>query len=70
MQGFDAEGHPAGNLHFDQLAVEDDRNRSIVKIRDRRGNGIQEITGNIFLKRRGETTSIAINDAWLKTMGE
>lgn len=70
VQGFDAEGRPAGNLHFHQLTVEDDRDRPILKIRDRRGNGIKEITGNIILKREGQATTIAIDDAWLKTMGE
>lgn len=70
LQGLDAAGPPAGNLHLNQLIVEDDSNRPILKIRDRKENGIERITGTIFLKRGGQTTPITINDAWLKTMRE
>ena len=70
LQGLDTAGRAAGNLHFNKLTVEDDRDRSILKIRDRKENGIKAVTGNIILKRNGQSQSIAIDDAWLKTMGE
>ena len=68
VQGLDAPGRPAGNLHFKNLTVEDDRDRPILKIRARNGNGIKAVTGNILLKRDGQSQSIVIDDAWLETM--
>lgn len=70
VQGLDTEGRPLGNLHFRNLTVEDDRERPILKIRDRKGNGIQAITGDILLKRNGKRKPIAIDAAWLETMSE
>ncbi len=68
VQGLDAPGRPAGNLHFKNLTVEDDRDRPILKIRARNGNGIKAVTGNILLKRDGQSQSILIDDTWLETM--
>ncbi|HRY71162.1 MAG TPA: nucleoside hydrolase [Phycisphaerae bacterium] len=70
VQGLDVEGRPVGNLHFDNLTVKDDRDRPILKIRDRKGNGIKAITGRIILERNGQSQSIAIDGPWLKTMCE
>ncbi len=70
LQGIDAEGRPAGNLHFKNLTVKDDRDRPILKIRDGKGNEPKAITGTILLQRKGQSHSIAVDDAWLKTMRE
>jgi hypothetical protein len=70
VQGLDAEGRPVGNLHLKNFTVRDDRDRPILKIRDRKGNGVKEFTGEILLERNGQSTSIVIDDAWLETMCE
>ncbi len=70
MQGLDTPGRPAGNLHLKKLTVKDDRDRPILKIRDRKGNGIKDITGEIILERNGHSKSIVIDHAWLERMCE
>jgi hypothetical protein len=70
VQGLDADNRPAGNLHFKNVTVNDDRDRPILKIRDRKGHGVKAITGEIILERQGHRKTIAIDDAWLKTMRE
>ena len=70
VQGLDAKDRPVGNLHFKNLTVKDDRDRPILKIRDRKGNGMKAITGEIILERNGQSKSIVIDDAWLETMCE
>ncbi|MBP7937105.1 MAG: hypothetical protein KA354_20870 [Phycisphaerae bacterium] len=70
VQGLDAKDLPVGNLHFENLTVKDDRDRPILKIRDRKGNGIKAITGEIILERNGQRKSIVIDDAWLEMMRE
>lgn len=70
VQGLDTGNRPLGNLHFKNLTVEDDRDRPILKIRDRKQGGIKAITGEITLQRNGQTESIAVDAAWLDTMRE
>ncbi|MDM8008428.1 MAG: nucleoside hydrolase [Phycisphaerae bacterium] len=70
VQGLDTPGRPAGNLHLKKLTVKDDRDRPILKIRDRKGNGIKDITGEIILERNGHSKSIVIDHAWLERMCE
>jgi len=70
VQGREADNRPAGNLHFKNVTVKDDRDRSILKIRDRNGQGVKAITGEIILERQERRETIAIDDAWLKTMRE
>ncbi len=70
VQGIDSEGRPVGNLYFKNLTVKDDRDGPILKIRDRKGNEAKAITGEIILERKGQSESIAIDDAWLETMRE
>lgn len=70
LQGLEADGRPAGNLHFKNVTVKDDRDRPILKIRDRKGNGVQSVTGDIILERNGQRTPIIVDDAWLETMRE
>jgi hypothetical protein len=70
LQGFDAEGRPVGNLHLKNLTVRDDRDRPILKIRDRKGNGIKAITGEIILERHGQSKTIFVDDNWLQMMCE
>ena len=48
VQGIDAEGRPLGNLHFKNLTVKDDRNRPILRIRDRKSNGIKACHQSVF----------------------
>lgn len=60
--------HPAGNLHFRNVTVRDDRERPILRIRDRHGNGLKAITGDIIHECNGQRTPITIDDAWLDTM--
>ena len=50
--------------------MKDDRDRPILKIRDRKGHGLKAITGEIILERQGRRETIAIDDAWLETMRE
>jgi len=40
--------------------VKDNRDRSILKIRDRKGHGVKAITGNIILERQGRRETISI----------
>ncbi|MGE5607926.1 MAG: nucleoside hydrolase [Bacillota bacterium] len=70
VQGSEADSRPAGNLHFKNVTVKDDRDRSILKIRDRKGHGVKAISGEIILERQGRRETITIDDAWLKTMRE
>jgi inosine-uridine nucleoside N-ribohydrolase len=70
VQGLDAKDRPVGSLHFENVTVEDDRDRPILKIRDRKGNGIKDITGEIILERNGHSKSIVIDHAWLERMCE
>ncbi|HRZ47444.1 MAG TPA: nucleoside hydrolase [Candidatus Paceibacterota bacterium] len=70
VQGLEVDSRPAGNLHFKNVTVKDDRDRSILKIRDRKGYGVKANTGEIILERQGRKTTIAIDDAWLETMRE
>ena len=53
---------------YQDLIVEDNVDRSILKIRDRRGNGVQAVTGNIRLERNGRSEMIEIDEEWLKEM--
>lgn len=68
VQGLGAEDRPAGNLHFTNLTVKDDRDRPILRIRDPHGNGIKAFTGTIVLERNGQSESIVVDDAWLEAM--
>jgi len=70
VQGLDADDRPVGGLHFKNLTVEDDRDRPILRIRDRKGNGVKAITGEIILERNGQRTHIVVDDPWLETMRE
>ena len=70
LQGIGVEGRPVGNLHFKNLTVKDDRDRPILKVRDREGNEAKAMTGNIILERNGQSKSIVIDDAWLEAMRE
>jgi len=70
VQGFEADSRSAGNLHFKNVTVKDDRDRPILKIRDRKGHGLKAITGEIILERQGRRETIAIDDAWLDKMRE
>ncbi len=70
VQGLEADSRPAGNLHFKNVTVKDDRDRRILKIRDRKGCGVKAITGEIILERQNRRETIAIDDAWLETMRE
>ncbi|HOY58395.1 MAG TPA: nucleoside hydrolase [Verrucomicrobiota bacterium] len=68
LEGLEADSRPAGNLHFRNVTVKDDRDRPILRIRDRHGNGVKAVTGDIILERNGQKTPITIDDAWLDTM--
>jgi hypothetical protein len=51
------------------LTARNDRDRPILRIRDRKGNGVKAVTGEIILERKGQRSSIKVDDAWLATMG-
>jgi hypothetical protein len=68
LQGLDEDSRPAGNLHFKNVTVKDDHDRPILRIRDRKGNGVKAVTGSINLERDGQTESILVDDAWLEEM--
>ena len=70
LQGLETDSRPAGNLHFKNVTVKDDRDRPILKIRDRNGYGVKAITGEITLERQGRRETIVIDEAWLETMRE
>ncbi len=70
VQGLEADSRPVGNLHFKNVTVRDDRERPILKIRDRKGQGLRAITGEIILERQGGRETIAIDEAWLEAMRE
>ncbi|WP_406701138.1 nucleoside hydrolase [Singulisphaera sp. Ch08] len=65
LQGLETDSVPAGNLHFKNVTVKDDRDRPILKIRDRKGNGVKSLTGAIILERNGQRLSITVDDAWI-----
>jgi hypothetical protein len=66
VQGVDSDSRPAGNIHFKNVRVEDEIDRPFFKIRDREGNGLKDITGEIILQRKGQRETITIDDAWLE----
>jgi hypothetical protein len=66
VQGVDSDGRPAGNIHFRDVTIKDDINRPFLRISDRKGNGLKDITGRIVLERKGQRETIAIDDAWLQ----
>jgi hypothetical protein len=68
LQGLDSDSRPAGNIHFRNVTVRDDLDRPFFKIRDRKGNGLKDIDGDITLERRGQSETIAIDNAWLEKM--
>ncbi len=70
LQGLEEDNRPAGNLHFANVTVKDDRDRPILKIRDRKGHGAKAVTGEITLERQGRRETIAIDASWLETMRE
>jgi hypothetical protein len=66
VQGVDSDNRPAGNIHFKHLMIQDDVERPFLKIREGKGNGVRDITGDIILKRNGRTENITIDAAWLR----
>lgn len=70
VQGLEVDTRPAGNLHFKNVTVKDDRDRPILRIRDGKSHGVKAITGAITLERQGRSETIAIDDAWLEAMRE
>jgi len=70
LQGLEEDSRPAGNLHFTNVTVKDDRDRSILRIRDRKGHGVKAVTGVITLERQGRRETIPIDDTWLEAMRE
>lgn len=65
VQGVETEDRPAGNIHFKRVTVEDDVDRQVIRIRDGRGNGLKAMTGEIVLKRGGNTQTITLDRSWL-----
>jgi len=55
VQGLDADSRPPGNIHFKNVRVKDEIDRSILKIRDSKGRGVRGMTGKIILERQGRT---------------
>jgi len=66
VQGIGSDTRPAGNIHFKHVLVKDDVERPFLKIRDGKGIGLKDITGDVILQRNGQTKTITIDDAWLQ----
>jgi hypothetical protein len=66
VQGVPSDDRPAGNIHFKRVVVKDDLDRPILRISDRRGKGLKDVTGEIVLERKGRKEIITVDDAWLK----
>jgi hypothetical protein len=68
LQGADSDTRPTGNLHFKNVTVKDDVERPFFRIRDGKGYGVRDITGEIVLERKGLKERIVIDNAWLEKM--
>jgi len=66
VQGLDLDDRPAGNIHFRNVVVKDDVDRSFFKVRVRNSGGVKDINGNITLMRKGHRERIQINGGWLE----
>lgn len=68
VQGVNSDSRPGGNIHFANVVVRDDVDRPFLRISDPKGNGLKNITGQIFLERNGHKEIITIDDSWLAEM--
>ena len=68
VQGVRSDSRPAGNIHFDRVTVQDDIDRPWLKISDRQGNGVRDITGTVILERNRQRKTITVDDARLREM--
>lgn len=66
LQGLNDKGRAAGNLHIRNLRVKDENDRTVFRIRDRIGNGISQLTGDITLQRSGAVQKISIDEDWIR----
>jgi hypothetical protein len=60
-----ADSGPAGNIHFKNVTIKDDLERSFIRIRNRKGVQLKDVTGAIILERNGRKETITIDDAML-----
>lgn len=68
VQGVNSDSRPGGNIYFANVIVKDDVDRPFFKISDPKGNGLKNITGQIFLERNGRKEIVTIDDSWLLKM--
>lgn len=68
VQGVNSDNRPGGNIYFANVIVKDDVDRPFFKISDPKGNGLKNITGQIFLERNGRKEIVTIDDSWLLKM--
>ena len=59
VEGMNSDSRPAGNIHFKRVTIKDDIDRPFIKISDRKGNGLRNITGEIILERNGQRKQVA-----------
>ena len=65
-----ADSGPAGNIHFKNVTIKDDLDRSFIRIRNRKGDKLKDVTGDIILERNGRKETIIIDDALLDKISQ
>jgi hypothetical protein len=65
-----ANSDPAGNIHFKNVTIIDDLDRSFIRIRNRKGDRLKDVAGDIVLERNGRKETIAIDDALLDKISQ
>jgi hypothetical protein len=60
----------AGNIHFKNVTIKDDLDRSFIRIRNRKGAKLKDVTGDIILERNGRKDTITIDDALLDKISQ
>ena len=68
VQGSDS--GPAGNIHFKNVTIKDDLDRSFIRIRNRKGDKLKDVTGEIILEGNGRKETITIDDAMLDKISQ
>jgi len=65
-----ADSGPAGNIHFKHVTIKDDLDRSFIRIRNRKGDKLKDVTGDITLERNGRKETITVDDALLDKISQ
>jgi len=60
----------AGNIHFKNVTIKDDLDRSFIRIRNRKGDKLKDVDGKIILERNGRKDTITIDDALLEKISQ